>query len=95
MAVAVDRTEGDIIIEGVGEDSRESEWWVAGVGTPPFLGRREGAGFCIFVGSRRLKELKNLDEIVEELNTKPCRPYIDSRVIWKWTHIIYAIHWVG
>ena len=32
VAVAADRTEGDIIIEGVGEDSGESEWWVAGVG---------------------------------------------------------------
>ena len=32
MAVAADRTEGEIIIEGVGEDSGESEWWVAGVG---------------------------------------------------------------
>ena len=30
MAVAADRTEGDVIIEGVGEDSGESEWWVAG-----------------------------------------------------------------
>ena len=32
VANAADRTEGDIIIEGVGEDSGESEWWVAGVG---------------------------------------------------------------
>ena len=32
VAVAADRTEGDIIIEGVGEDSGESEWWVTGLG---------------------------------------------------------------
>ena len=31
-ADATDRTWGDILIEGVGEDSGESEWWVAGVG---------------------------------------------------------------
>ena len=64
---------------------------------PPFLGTRATSRIlylCRFEEVRK-KELKNLDEIVEELNTKPCRPYIDSRVIWKWTHIIYAIHWVG
>ena len=32
VAVAADRTEGDTMIEGVGEDSGESEWRVAGVG---------------------------------------------------------------
>ena len=31
-AVAADRTEGDIIVEGVEENSGEPEWWVAGVG---------------------------------------------------------------
>ena len=32
MAIAADRTEGDIMIEGVGEDSGELEWRAAGVG---------------------------------------------------------------
>ena len=32
VAIAADRTEGDIIIEGVGEDSGESEWRAVGVG---------------------------------------------------------------
>ena len=32
MAVAADRTEGGIVVEGAGEDSGESEWWVTGVG---------------------------------------------------------------
>ena len=32
MAIAADRTEGGIIIEGVGEDSGEPEWRAVGVG---------------------------------------------------------------
>ena len=32
MAVATDQTEGDIVVEGAGEDSGEPEWWVTGVG---------------------------------------------------------------
>ena len=42
VAVAADRTEGGMMIEGVGEDSGESEWWVAGVGDGCEIMRRKG-----------------------------------------------------
>lgn len=33
MVIATDRTEGDIVIGGVGGDPGESEWWVVRIGS--------------------------------------------------------------